>query len=225
MSHDQGRPSLFAGMEDGASPGSDTQRVRILSTLESTRRSNRPARKGPRPLERSQSAPLDAGQSRAWAITLGLGAVTLLISFILIIQDQRHPPLKSVPDTQAAAPTASAVITPSLAISPPLTEATPPEAAASVATEMEPLDTLPPTAANNTPATSGDPMAALVDAKGAHPAVTPGTTESPSPSKARPATMAKTARPAKASKSGRNDQDVDLIEAVMSHGSSRPGSR
>ena len=85
MSHDQGRPSLFAGMEDGATPGSDTQRVRILSTLESTRRSQRPARKGPQPAKTAAST-----QSRAWAVTLGLGVVTLLVSFVLIVQGQ-HP--------------------------------------------------------------------------------------------------------------------------------------
>lgn len=151
MSHDQGRPSLFAGMEDGATPGSDTQRVRILSTLESTRRSQRPARRGPP--SRGQAHP---AASRAWAITLGLGVVTLLISFVLIVQSQRPVPMK--PDPIARATPVVVPVTPTppaVAPSAPLTET-------SAAATNELLESLPPTAASSVPQdTHRDPLAAL----------------------------------------------------------------
>ncbi|WP_290874899.1 hypothetical protein, partial [Aquabacterium sp.] len=52
-----GRPSLFAGAEDGDAPEGDTQRVRLLSTLESTRR---PLRQAPSRQQRARR------QRQAW---------------------------------------------------------------------------------------------------------------------------------------------------------------
>ena len=221
MSHDQGRPSLFAGMEDGASPGSDTQRVRILSTLESTRRPQRPARKGPP--SKGAEQPWAA---RAWAITLGLGVVTLLISFVLIIQSQRPAPIK--PASLAQATPAVVPVMPTLPMetpSAPMTEAP------AVATN-EALESLPPTAASSVPQdASRDPLAALGSTAVAPAASEPKVADvQPSTSKGT-TTAAKSTKPAKPvtstkTKGGRNDQDVELIEAVMSHAaSSRPGSR
>ncbi len=220
MSHDQGRPSLFAGMEDGASPGSDTQRVRILSTLESTRRPQRPARKGPP--SKGAEQPWAA---RAWAITLGLGVVTLLISFVLIIQSQRPAPVK--PASLAQATPAVVAVMPT----PPMETPSAPMSEAPAVAATEALESLPPTAASSVPQdASRDPLAALGSTAVAPVASEPKVADvQPSISKG-VATATKSAKPVKAvtnpkSKGGRNDQDVELIEAVMSHASSRPGSR
>ncbi|MDE2593547.1 MAG: hypothetical protein KGL57_04870 [Burkholderiales bacterium] len=230
MSHDQGRPSLFAGMEDGATPGSDTQRVRILSTLESTRRAQRPARKGPP--SKGQAHP---GATRAWAITLGLGGVTLLISFVLIVQSQRPALAKHEPLAQAApavAPVAPAAPTP------PVETPSAPQAESPAMAANEPLESLPPTAASSAPQDAGrDPLAAL-NAAPADPAASAAKVAEAQPSaRKEPATTATTAATAKSTKPAakpastpkakgrRSDQDVELIEAVMNHASSRPGSR
>lgn len=220
MSHDQGRPSLFAGMEDGAAPGSDTQRVRILSTLESTRRTQRPARKGP-----PSKGHAHPGATRAWHITLGLGVITLLISFVLIVQSQRHAPVK--PATVAQTAPAVAPVTPTppeVAPSAPLTDA--PSAAANPAVES-----LPPTAASSVPQDTGrDPLAALSTAPVDSGASAAKAIE-PQPGASKEAVVsAKSAKQAKPvnntkAKGRRNDQDVELIEAVMNHASSRPATR
>ena len=92
MSYDQGRPSLFAGMEAGDAQASDTQRVRILSTLASSRGGARPPHKGPR-----------NGRSliNGWTIALAMGVVTLLFSFVLIIKEQHPESIKPAKDPVA----------------------------------------------------------------------------------------------------------------------------
>jgi len=213
VSHDQGRPSLFAGMEDGATPGSDTQRVRILSTLESTRRTQRPARKGPPPAK----APVST-QSRAWAVTLGLGVVTLLVSFVLIVQGQRPPNKLLQPVApQAKTPEQSApVVTAAPAVAPAASAEM--EASVSAADNLE---VLPPTSASSSSIPSRDPMAAL--ALG-HPS-TPASAPAPTTAKPSQAAPGKSNKPAKSAKSNRGDHDVALIEAVMNRGASRPSGR
>lgn len=242
MSHDQGRPSLFAGMEDGADPGSDTQRVRILSTLESTRRSQRPARKGPSANRKS------AGPSRLLIALMGLGAITLLAGFVLTVVNQK-PPAAPRPEARlatvmpAAAPASSAVI--------PTVSASAPDAAVAVApigSASEPASA--PVAADSTgvaanASTNGlntpsgttpaprDPLAALATAAlAAAPAPAPvAASHAPAPAlvastpvaKPRVQTARATAQP-KPVRPSRNDRDVQLIEAVMSHASSRPAT-
>ena len=212
MSHDQGRPSLFAGMEDGATPGSDTQRVRILSTLESTRRPQRPARKGPQPRKTPSST-----QSRAWAVTLGLGVVTLLVSFVLIVQGQRPKTGAHQPTPQLAAapaPVASMVIA---------TPAVEPAASAEqevVVSASNGLEALPPTAASSSSIPSRDPMAALASPT----QEAPGSAPVAASAKASQAVASK-AKATKSSKSSRNDHEVALIEAVMNRGASSPSKR
>lgn len=213
MSHDQGRPSLFAGMEDGATPGSDTQRVRILSTLESTRRTQRPARKGPPPAKAPAST-----QSRAWAVTLGLGVVTLLVSFVLIVQGQRPPnkllqpvaPQAKAPEQAAPVATAAPAVAPAASA----------EHEAPITT-ADTLEALPPTSASSSSIPSRDPMAALAQATPNTPASAP----SPTAAKASQAAPGKSNKLAKSTKSNRGDHDVALIEAVMNRGASRPSSR
>ncbi|MGE5451253.1 MAG: hypothetical protein ACM3VZ_05335 [Acidobacteriota bacterium] len=226
MSHDQGRPSLFAGMEDGASPGSDTQRVSILSTLESSRRPHRPARKGP-----PSGGATQAAANRAWAITLGLGGVALLISFVLIIQSQHPTPARLAPanavnaaPAATLAPPAPLTATATLPAAEPASAAEP--AVTAVVPASGPLDALAPTAASRVPQdTDRDPLAALDQAAANRPAsapVAPVKKPVPAPKAAAVATPnAKNAKPAKA----RRNEDVELIEAVMTHASSRPAAR
>ena len=210
MSHDQGRPSLFAGMEDGATPGSDTQRVRILSTLESTRRTQRPARKGPPPAKAPAST-----QSRAWAVTLGLGVVTLLVSFVLIVEGQR-------PRNKLLQPVAPQAKTPEQ-IAPAVTAALPAASAETEATAStaENLEVLPPTSASSSSIPSRDPMAALALTDSSAPA------SGPTPAMAKPSQAApgKSNKATKSTKSNRGDHEVALIEAVMNRGASRPSGR
>lgn len=208
MSHDQGRPSLFAGMEDGATPGSDTQRVRILSTLESTRRSQRPARKGPQPAKTAAST-----QSRAWVVTLGLGVVTLLVSFVLIVQGQRPKAAPKHTEQQAKTPAPSASM--ALAAVEVASTASAEQDEAAVAGNN--LEALPPTSASSSSIPSRDPMAVLASTAPEVPSSAPAANVS----KVQPSATAK-AKTSKPSKSARNDHDVALIEAVMNRGASSP---
>lgn len=210
MSHDQGRPSLFAGMEDGATPGSDTQRVRILSTLESTRRPQRPARKGPKPAKAPASA-----QTRAWTVTLGLGVVTLLVSFVLIVQGQRP---QAKPPALSPAQAKTAELTATMATAQPAPAASTEQDASVSAADT--LEALPPTSASSSSIPSRDPMAALATPT---PDVSASAAVAPS-SKASQVVAAKP-KAGKPGKSARNDHDVALIEAVMNRGASSPSKR
>ena len=228
MSHDQGRPSLFAGMEDGTDPGSDTQRVRILSTLESTRRSQRPARKGPSAKRQS------AGPNRLLIALMGLGAVTLLAGFVLTVVNQK-PPASPRPEAQLtavmpAAASASAVVAPPLSASAPDS----PVAMAPVGSASEPPSApAAPAAPDSTTSAQAprDPLAALATAAlAAAPAPAPvaashaeAVVASVPAAKPRVQAARATAQP-KPARSSRNDRDVQLIEAVMSHASSRPAA-
>lgn len=84
---------------DGEPAQDEPQRVRILSTLESSRRTNKPKRnaKG-----RTASPWL---HSLLWSV-MGVGVLTLLIGFILVIQDSKPAPTKaalaSAPRPQAS---------------------------------------------------------------------------------------------------------------------------
>ncbi len=231
MSHDQGRPSLFAGMEDGADPGSDTQRVRILSTLESTRRSQRPARKGPSAKRGRQ------GPSRLLMVLMGLGAITLLAGFVMTVVNQKPPArLQAEHGLASVAPTAASAVAPAIAVA--VAPAVAPESAASVASASDsssPPATPAPEGAALTSTSSAapaprDPLAALATAAlAAAPAPTPisaSSAQAAAPSTSSPAKPrtqpARAATQAKAPRPTRNDRDVQLIEAVMSHASSRP---
>jgi hypothetical protein len=117
------RPSLFAGMEDDSSPlhEGDTQRVRILSTLESARRtsSGRKSRRLPeiQGITRRRRQPW---QTRVLIALMGLGVLALLASFIMVILDghgetaQRHQETGKTPDasTRPALPSGTARATP-----------------------------------------------------------------------------------------------------------------
>ena len=83
------RPSLFAGM-DGEATLDDTPRVRILSTLESSRRVGKPKRN------------THGKYSNVWLQVLlwsamGTGVLALLIGFVMVIQDTQPATLLPAP--------------------------------------------------------------------------------------------------------------------------------
>lgn len=239
MSHDQGRPSLFAGMEDGAAAEADTQRVRILSTLESTRRVSRPARKGGgRQRTSAQKAPI----SRVWLAFFGITAIALITSFVTVLRapEPTHTPPALVAQRPAPLPAATPSVPAATPASEALAVAEPATAASEAAsTPFQSLDALPPTAASSSNAPGRDPMAALkapaspdasvvaaaTAATGA--AVAAAKTGSKAQSAAnnanKPDPNSNAAANAKRTK--RKDSEVALIEAVMTHGSSRPRSK
>ncbi|MFN4266362.1 MAG: hypothetical protein ACK4F8_11530 [Aquabacterium sp.] len=237
MSHDQGRPSLFAGMEDGAAAEPDTQRVRILSTLESTRRVSRPARKGgTHRLGGAQKPPV----SKVWLAFFGVAALALMTSFVTVLRSPEPAPTHKLPVATGPAAPASQVATSSLPPSAPASAAVvamdvAPTASAPASAPFETLEALPPTAASSN-APSRDPMAALKTQPSPDASVVAAATAATGAALAANKASAKEVRPkqpsvanASASTSSKRkkqqDSEVALIEAVMTHGSSRPKSK
>ncbi|TAK93969.1 MAG: hypothetical protein EPO09_10910 [Aquabacterium sp.] len=104
------RPSLFAGMDNEDSTfGGDTQRVRILSTLESARRPT--GRKGPTKIQGITRQKRSNWQTKALLGLMGIGVLTLLISFVMVVVDGHAAPAKpeSTNKPAAAAPEAKRV--------------------------------------------------------------------------------------------------------------------
>lgn len=238
MSHDQGRPSLFAGMEDGAAAEPDTQRVRILSTLESTRRVSRPARKGgTHRLGGAQKPPV----SKVWLAFFGVAALALMASFVTVLRSPEPAPTHKLPVATGPAAPASQVATSSLPPSAPASAAVvamdvAPAASAPASAPFESLEALPPTAASSSNAPSRDPMAALKTQASPDASVVAAATAATGAALAANKASAKEVRPkqqtvpnASASTSSKRkkqqDSEVALIEAVMTHGSSRPKSK
>ncbi|HEX5355896.1 MAG TPA: hypothetical protein VFW93_06750 [Aquabacterium sp.] len=88
------RPSLFAGMDNEDSTfGGDTQRVRILSTLESTRRPAR--RKKPMTIHGVTRPKRSNWQTKALIGLMGVGVLTLLASFVMVIVDGHSGPART----------------------------------------------------------------------------------------------------------------------------------
>ncbi|MBI3380938.1 MAG: hypothetical protein HY019_02930 [Aquabacterium sp.] len=82
------RPSLFAGMDNEPSSfDGDTQRVRILSTLESTRR---PAR-GPMKIHGITKKKRSNWQSKALLGLMAVGVLSLLASFVMVLVNGHAP--------------------------------------------------------------------------------------------------------------------------------------
>lgn len=100
------RPSLFAGMDNEDSTfGGDTQRVRILSTLESSRRPS--GRKGPTKIQGITRKKRSNWQTKALLGLMGVGVLTLLTSFVMVVAEGHGPSAK--PDTASKpSPTAPA---------------------------------------------------------------------------------------------------------------------
>lgn len=214
MSQDQGRPSLFAGMEEEALPQGAGQRVRILSTLESSRRPGSPARKGHASRQAKAATP-----HRVWLILFGIGAMSLLVSFAMVVQGERHPLLASA--TPVTAPLTPKTTTPA----PPEEQAAPP-VDAQVEQMNEPLRTLAEANTNPVVPTPESPTASAL------PEVTAPKSEAPTTvvkqhaekrAPAKPRTQAASVK--KHAPASSSDQDVELIEAVITHASSQPAKR
>ena len=191
------RPSLFAGMEeDDASD--DTRRVRILSTLESTRQATRPGRiKGRR--RGRPSKPSSWPQRVLWGV-LGLGVLTLMAGFVMVIQDGKSAMARTSPPP--AAPLAQArqdaVELPKLASTGPAVIETNTMSAAPGAAPLVDPPQASASLASNRPETK------------ARPDKTP-------PSAPRPATVAKSGGQSPAHASKGQDEDVALLEAMFAH--------
>lgn len=219
------RPSLFAGMEDG-SASEDTQRVRILSTLESTRRSSRPNRtQGGRQTRKGQRSIWLQGA--LWG-AMGMGVLALMAGFVMVIQDSQPAPLHAAP----AAPVRTAKPATGL------TKADTSVAALNMSPASSPDATLPQgpavieTTASVEPASVANPAPGST-ASAAAPVQLTTSTSSPQAEAARkledtPA-RAKTTTAA-ASKSGKSksakgqDDDVALLEAMFAHTGRKPAA-
>ncbi|MBC7702251.1 hypothetical protein [Aquabacterium sp.] len=201
------RPSLFAGMDDEPAT-KDKQRVRILSTLESTRHASRPSRtKGGR--RTSKSHRRSWLQGALWG-AMGVGVLALMVGFVLVIQDSKPAiaQVLPVPTTAARAPTSAkpdhqvpnVEVTAPTATGPAVIETTHAD------TPLAALSAAPATSSATVLAKSTEPERVAVNSKAnAAPAVKPATTTLP----------AKTGK-AGATAKGR-EEDVALLEAMFAH--------
>lgn len=179
-------------MED--EPASDDrQRVRILSTLESTRHASRPSRtKGGRRTHKSHRR--SWLQGALWG-AMGVGVLALMAGFVLVIQDSK-PAITQVmptPTTIARAPTSAKHDTPV-----PSAEVSAPTAAGPAVIETTHADA--PLAA------LGRPSTASATAPAAKPAVALALA---------PTTPAKPGKVGAATKG--QDEDVALLQAMFEH--------
>lgn len=206
------RPSLFAGMDDEPT-AEDHQRVRILSTLESTRHAMRPSRtKGGK--RTSKSHRRSWLQGALWG-AMGVGVLALMAGFVMVIQDSKPAIAQELPATTIArAPTSAKHDAPV-----PSVGGTPPPAAGPAVIETThadaPLAALGPTstASSSTalsPSTEPDRAATNDQAKTA-PAVKPAVALAS-------ATSTTPAKPGKAGATAKGqDEDVALLEAMFAH--------
>ena len=223
-------PSSFDG---------DTQRVRILSTLESTRR---PAR-GPMKIHGITKKKRSNWQAKALLGLMAVGVLSLLASFVMVLVNGHAPSARSDAADQAAQPNSPGT-------------ATKPAAASRVSAD-NPLAALiaPPARADANAATRPAQAAVIENVAIASPVVTKGTSSSTTtsaPAKADPAKplvlalvaptaqtspqatataqdASKQAKPTppggkRAQAGGRNDEDVALLEAMFAHTRPRPAA-
>lgn len=220
------RPSLFAGMEDGTAV-EDTQRVRILSTLESTRRTSRPNRtKGGRRTRKGQRSIWLQGT--LWG-AMGLGVVALMAGFVMVIQDSKPAPLQAT------------VTSPSHTTEPIATPAKGNTSVATLNAAASPVGITPQgpavieTTANAEPAIIAPPTAAAASAIPGTVVPTPPQAAAPAADPARkledlPArtkatvTTAAASKPAKAKSAKGQDDDVALLEAMFAHTGRKPAA-
>lgn len=196
----------------------ERQRVRILSTLESSRHASRPSRtKGGR--RTSKSHRRSWLQGALWG-AMGVGVLALMAGFVLVIQDSK-PAIAQVmpsPNTVALAPASAKHDAPV-----PSVEVTAPTAAGPAVIETThantPLAALSaePTAPSATVlATSTDAERVALNSKAnAAPAVKPvvATTSTATPA-------AKTGKAGATAKG--QDEDVALLEAMFAHTGRKP---
>lgn len=221
-------PSSFDG---------DTQRVRILSTLESTRR---PAR-GPMKIHGITTEKRNNWQTKALLGLMALGVLSLLASFVMVLLNghtasskadaaDQEPPSHRETTKPAEAPRVSPDNPLAALVAPPAHTAaiapTRPQQAAVI--ENVAVATTAPVLSNATksPSTASATTAA-VKAEPAKPTVvalaTPGTPHPVIPALEaikQPKPLAATSKHAQAG--SRNDEDVALLEAMFAHTRPRP---
>jgi len=247
------RPSLFAGMdnEDSTVDG-DTQRVRILSTLESARRPTRGARRGPTKIQGITRKKRGVWQTRVLMGLMILGMLTLLASFVMVLLDG-HPGSVSARAESAAGsdaaprrttsasndnnPLAALIVPPQNAMMPPAQQAAvietvlsaplpAPQAASTPAQPAPPVIQPAPLAAKAQPAkasqTPGAPKAAAPAVAATSTSATMAAAPPPAPTAQATPTAPPTTR--RSTAASRNDADVALLEAMFAHTRAKPAT-
>ncbi|MDI1259673.1 hypothetical protein [Aquabacterium sp.] len=208
------RPSLFAGM-DGEPATEDHQRVRILSTLESTRHASRPSRtKGGKRTSKSHRRSWLHGA--LWG-AMGVGVLALMVGFVMVIQDSKPAIAQALPATTAVAHARAAARQDTPV---PIAEITAPSAAGPAVIETTP---------------SNSPLAALSTATPVPEASSAPALTAPVPersTKRHPASAAMatptvpSAKPGKGGTSAKGqDEDVALLEAMFAHTGRKPPAK
>ncbi|MBI2733937.1 MAG: hypothetical protein HYX44_11735 [Aquabacterium sp.] len=242
------RPSLFAGMDDEPSRfDGDTQRVRILSTLESTRR---PAR-GPMKIYGVTKKKRGNWQTKALVALMLLGVLSLLASLVVVLLNGRaaepaSPSKAPAANAKALALSSGGAKNPLAALmaapprvqasnqtnhqvgSPPAQAPTPGTQTAVIAAVIEniPASPLPDkaTQASAPPATTLALAApASAQTRKQAPAEVPAKVPTLAPETGKPARPAATASKRVAS-AGHADDDVALLEAMFAHTRPRPAA-
>lgn len=159
-----GRPSLFAGAEDGDAQEGDTQRVRLLSTLESTRR---PLRQPPSRQQRVRQQ-RQAWQRKALIGLMGAGVLALLGSFALVVREGHAPnaeaKVQNAATAQARAPSSTTPSPAPTQANPLATLAALAPASGPAATPPQAQPSAPQTATIETPAALPVPVGPMVAA-------------------------------------------------------------
>lgn len=190
-----GRPSLFAGMEAYEVDG-DIPLVRILSTLESSRRPYQPA-----PSKRTNKR---KGYSAAWQVKvlyalMGAGVLALLTSFTIVLHNGHLTSAKTTTDLSHTNPLAAM-------IAPPLEAPAPPAAPVTQAQTAIIEDVMERTLQEVT-AERPDPVEHVVTVQNTP--TTVATAHTPNAKVRHPNTPL------------RHDEDVALLEAMFAHTGSR----
>lgn len=204
-----GRPSLFADFDPDVVNGSDTQRIRLLSTLESQR--------GGRTRPRSRRQATGRGHrwlTRSLFVAMGLGVLVMLASFAQLLRRGPEVSPSRVTPAQAGASLESLRISPALATPEPISRAA----------EIVEVDApaAAPMAAPGLPAPQSGPSSLKATPDGATVAIAAPTPEAqdrdPRPARqARPATNRDGAR----REASDTSADVALVEAMLVHAGPR----
>lgn len=206
---DPGRPSLFAEFDPDVDDRNDTQRIRLLSTLESQR--------GGRTRPRSRRQATGRGHrwlTRSLFVAMGLGVLVMLASFAQLLRRGPEVSPSRVTPAQAGASLESLRISPALASSAPISRA-------AEIVEVDP-PAAAPTAGPGLPAHQPGPSPTDVPPREATVAIA-----APAPAAEqrdpRPARQARPATNRDGSRRQANEAsaDVALVEAMLVHAGPR----
>lgn len=238
-----GRPSLFAGMgDDDSCFDGETQRVRILSTLESARR---PVRSVPsKKMRRDRRAATFSVSSKVLMAMMGIGVMALLTSFVIVVLNGHETSSKV-----EAAMQAQVKLPADLASDTPLAKTgQQPASVKSAASRGDASSNNPLAALIARSPVQPEPQAAVIENIQRTPAVSPAVpaatgkpatpmtsvaqASAPHVAKAGPVPVAKqlatetvAAKPVKTVRRNdnalRHDEDIALLEAMFAHAGSR----